>query len=48
MFFAIKKAITETSMEQFQNLNQSALVDKVAEYTAKYSKLKAEGAQKRN
>lgn len=33
-------------MEQFQNLNQSALVDKLAEYTTKYSKLKAEGGMK--
>ncbi len=33
-------------MEQFQNLNQSALVDRLAEYTAKYSRLKAEGGAK--
>ena len=33
-------------MEQFQNLNQSDLVDILAEYTAKYSKLKTEGGTK--
>jgi hypothetical protein len=33
-------------MEQLQNLNQSALVDLLAEYTARYSKLKAEGGTK--
>jgi len=34
-------------MEQFNNLNQTALVDLLAEYTAKYSKLRTEGGLKK-
>jgi hypothetical protein len=38
---------TEKPMEQFKNLSLSQLVDKLSEYTAKYSQIRTEGGLKK-
>jgi hypothetical protein len=47
MLFAEQFATTtDRSMEHFQNLTLPSLIDKLAEYTAKYSQIRTKGGSK--